>query len=96
MRAKGCGGEYRNRTGVHGFAIRPSIQGNQEPSVSKQTLTNREPNANVSNAKLKGANENPGATAIASGVEDVFEGVSLCGEYIAAFPILAMHWGALV
>ncbi|WP_424991453.1 hypothetical protein [Fluviibacterium sp. S390] len=41
-------------------------------------------------------NENPGATAIATGAKDVVEGVYLCGDHIAAFPILAMHWGALV
>lgn len=40
--------------------------------------------------------KNPGATAIASGAKDVIEGVYLCGEYIATFPILAMHWGILV
>jgi hypothetical protein len=42
------------------------------------------------------ANENPGALAGASGAKDVVEGVCSYGEYIALFPILAMHWGALV
>lgn len=41
------------------------------------------------------ANENPGALAGASGAKDVVESVISCGEYIATFPILAMHWGAL-
>lgn len=41
-------------------------------------------------------NENPSATAIASGAKDVVECVCLYGDYIAAFSILAMHWGALV
>ena len=51
----------------------------------------------VPNQKSDGlTNENPGATAIASGAKDVVQGVYSCGEYIAAFPILAMHWGALV
>ncbi|MEC3861196.1 hypothetical protein VK792_07865 [Mesobacterium sp. TK19101] len=90
------GGEYRNRTGVHGFAIRPAIQRKQGAAVSKEAPTNRELSAKVSNAELTGANENPGATAIATGAKDVVEGVNSCREYIAAFPILAMHWGALV
>lgn len=42
------------------------------------------------------ANENPGATAIATGVKDVVVSVCLAANYIAAFPILAMHWGAPV
>ncbi len=42
------------------------------------------------------ANENPGATAIATEVQDVVQGVCIAGDYIALFPILAMHWGALV
>ncbi|WP_436398614.1 hypothetical protein [Roseobacter sp. S98] len=41
-------------------------------------------------------NENPGATAIATGAEDVLEGVCICGDYIACFPILATHWGMLI
>lgn len=40
--------------------------------------------------------DSPGATAIASGAKDVVQCVYSCGEYIAAFPILAMHWGALI
>ena len=67
------GGEYRNRTGVHGFAIRPSIQGNQGPTVSKEAPTNRELSAKVSTAELTGTKENPGATAIATGAWGVFE-----------------------
>ncbi len=72
------------------------IQANQESVVSKRALTNREFNANFSSAELAGTNENPGATAIATGAKDVVEGVYLGGEYIAGFPILAMHWGALI
>ncbi len=41
-------------------------------------------------------NENPSATAIATGAKDVLERVSSLQEYTAPFPILAMHWGALV
>ena len=90
------GGEYRNRTGVHGFAIRPLSQENQAGAVSKHVPTNRELSEKVSNADLTGANENPGATAIATGAKDVVEGVCSLPEYTALFPILAMHWGALV
>jgi len=55
--------------------------------------TGREPDTS---AKSNLTNENPGATAIATGAKDVVDSVNSCGEYIAAFPILAMHWGALV
>ena len=41
-------------------------------------------------------NENPGAAATATGAKDVLEGVCFFADYTAAFPILAMHWGALV
>lgn len=41
-------------------------------------------------------NENPATSAKVNGAKDVVTGVVNCGEYIAAFPILAMHWGALV
>ncbi len=44
----------------------------------------------------KTANESPGATAIATGAKDVVEGVCSGVECTALFPILAMHWGALV
>ncbi|WP_295544484.1 hypothetical protein [uncultured Thiohalocapsa sp.] len=47
-------------------------------------------------AKPDKANENPGATAIATGAKDVVEGVCSLPEYTALFPLLAMHWGALV
>lgn len=40
--------------------------------------------------------ENPGATMVATGAKDVVGGVCYLPDYIAAFPILAMHWGALV
>lgn len=40
--------------------------------------------------------KNPGAAATATGAKDVVEGVSFAGEYSAFFPILAMHWGALI
>ena len=93
---RSTGGEYRNRTGVHGFAIRPVIQTNQQGIVSKLTLTNRELNENVSNAELNGAKENAANLAGFNGAKDVVECVYLRGNYIAAIPILAMHWGALV
>jgi len=44
------GGEYENRTRVHGFAIRPFYQIILGLYVSKHSLTNRELNGNVSNA----------------------------------------------
>lgn len=54
-------------------------------------------NADLSNRfAVANENENPGATAIATGAKDVVECVCCPGEYIALFPILAMHWGALV
>lgn len=41
----------------------------------------------------KTMNKSPGATAIATEAKDVVETVNLPGDYIALFPILAMHWG---
>jgi hypothetical protein len=41
-------------------------------------------------------NENAANLAGFNGVKDVVNCVYLCGEYIATFPILATHWGALV
>ena len=40
--------------------------------------------------------ENAATSAKVNGVKDVVEFVCFYGEYIAAFPILATHWGALV
>jgi hypothetical protein len=40
--------------------------------------------------------ENAANLAGFNGVKDVVECVYLFGDYIAASPILAMHWGALV
>jgi O-glycosyl hydrolase len=40
--------------------------------------------------------ENAANLAGSSGAKDVVEGVCSCGDYIASFPILATHWGALV
>lgn len=37
--------------------------------------------------------ENPGATAIATGVKDVMEFVCPCCDLIADFPTLATQWG---
>jgi hypothetical protein len=48
---------------------------------------------NPSSADL--TNENPGATAIATGANDVVEHVCFFCQYIASFPALAMLWGAL-
>ncbi len=90
------GGEYRNRTGVHGFAIRPAIQGNQRATVSKEAPTNRELSAKVSRVELTGANENPGATAIATGAKDVVEASSLppvdSPEWAGAPAIILRHF----
>jgi hypothetical protein len=44
------GGEYRNRTGLHGFAIQKEVKRKQRFRVSKYPLTNREQNAKVSNS----------------------------------------------
>ena len=40
--------------------------------------------------------ENAANLAGLNGVKDVVEFVCFYSEYIAAFPILATHWGALV
>jgi hypothetical protein len=40
--------------------------------------------------------ENAATSAKVNGVKDVVECVCNCGDYIALFPILATHWGALV
>ena len=40
--------------------------------------------------------ENAANLAGFNGAKDVVEGVYLYGDYIAAFPILAIHWGALI
>ena len=37
------------------------------------------------------AKENSGALAGATGVQNLIQGFNFCGEYIAPFPILAMH-----
>ncbi len=50
----------------------------------------------VKPAEAELTNENPGTTAIATGVKDVMEGVCSYGKDIAALPILAMHWGVLL
>jgi putative heme degradation protein len=44
------GGEYRNRTDLHGFAIQKEVKRKQRFRVSKYPLTNREQNAKVSNS----------------------------------------------
>ncbi|MBT9385636.1 hypothetical protein KM176_17325 [Pseudooceanicola sp. CBS1P-1] len=63
------GGEYRNRTGVHGFAIRPKNHSKQVGYVSNHPQVGSEQNRNVSNAFAVQANENPGAAATATGAE---------------------------
>lgn len=40
--------------------------------------------------------ENAATSAKVNGAKDVVESVCIAGEYIALFPILATHWGALV
>ena len=40
--------------------------------------------------------ENAATSAKVSGAEDVMKGVCSFSKYIALFPILATHWGALV
>lgn len=57
-------------------------------------LNNYTENVRPAQADLK--NENPGATAIATGTRGVVQCVCSLVEYIAAFAILAMHWGALI
>jgi hypothetical protein len=74
------GGEYENRTRVHGFAIRPVIQTNQQGIVSKSTQTNRELNENVSNTELSGAKENAANLAGFNGVKTSIETVQLPHE----------------
>jgi len=44
------GGEYENRTHVHGFAIRKEVNRKQGLRGSKYPLTNREQKAKVSNS----------------------------------------------
>jgi hypothetical protein len=39
--------------------------------------------------------ENAATSAKVSGVNDVLRGVYLFGDYIAALPLFAMHWGAM-
>jgi len=39
--------------------------------------------------------ENAATSAKVNGAKDVVESVCFGGEYIAFFPILAMHWGVL-
>lgn len=45
---------------------------------------------------IKFSKENAANLAGFNGAKDVVEGVYLCGDYIAAFPILAIHWGTLI
>ena len=44
---------------------------------------------------LSNPKENAATSAKVNGVKDVVEFVYLYSDYIAAFPILATHWGAL-
>jgi hypothetical protein len=87
------GGEYRNRTGLHGFAIRPVIQTNQQGIVSKPTLTNRELNENVSNAELTGAKENAANLAGFNGAKTSIEAAQLHEILTMPGPIIQAHWG---
>ncbi|WP_146188714.1 hypothetical protein [Pseudoprimorskyibacter insulae] len=93
------GGEYRNRTGVHGFAIRKESPIFQSVGVSKLPQTNREQGVNVSNANLVHEKENAGAAATASGVQSAKEVSELRDDSSASLaerhPIIVLHWGAL-
>ena len=55
--------------------------------------TGGEPDTRVKSDLTK---ENAANLAGFNGVNDVMECVYSYGEYIAAFPILATHWGALL
>jgi hypothetical protein len=57
------GGEYRNRTGVHGFAIRKEAYRIQRLRGSKYPLTNREQKAKVSNPISRFQNKKDPVTA---------------------------------
>jgi len=62
------GGEYRNRTGVHGFAIQIYIKKNQHVKCSKFTESRGEQTAKVSTLRGRIQNEiGPDAAATASG-----------------------------
>ena len=58
------GGEYRNRTGVHGFAIQKEVKLKQSLSGSKYPLTKRERKAKVSNVILPFQNKKDPVTAV--------------------------------
>jgi hypothetical protein len=64
------------------------------PTPQSDTIEFIAENPQVSNLFALSENENPSATAIATGVQDVVEGVSFFREHSALFPILAIHWGA--
>ncbi|MCB1407675.1 MAG: hypothetical protein KDK01_15830, partial [Rhodobacteraceae bacterium] len=76
---------------IQGNASTYGITARQTPDGGSNTYAE-----NVKPARADLTNENPGATAIATGAKDVVEGVCSLTEYTALFPILAMHWGALV
>ena len=92
------GGGYRNRTGLHGFAIQKNDEQIQGDYVSKEAPTNREPNGKVSNADLT-TKENPGALVGATGAKYVLEvssgrtGEDDIASITARHPIIATHWG---
>ncbi|MEM0978431.1 MAG: hypothetical protein AAGJ34_12920 [Pseudomonadota bacterium] len=66
---KRFGGEYRNRTGVHGFAIQRDSQQNQRGFVSKGSPTKHEQSQKVSNGHSTGVqSEEPAAAATADGL----------------------------
>jgi hypothetical protein len=78
------------------------------PNISQNhTLTPKVPTLARPNASMgcdtefqlfngNSTKENAANLAGFNGVKDVVEGVYVYSDYIALFPILATHWGALV